>query len=263
MKSPSEMSRTARQLAVGWMSRVGHFVPPPLPPDFEPELAKTIREVRRYTMTSPRRIAALVDSVEYVIRGNVPGAFVECGVWRGGSMMAVALTLKRLGVTDRDLYLFDTFAGMPPPTEEDKFSAYDGYSPVKHWRKRQGDDVNTWHYVPAERVRETIESTGYDPARIHLVEGKVEETVPAAAPDRIALLRLDTDWYESTRHEMEHLFPRLEVGGALILDDYGHYEGARRAVDEYVAASRERLHLARVDYTGRVGIRQPSPSGSA
>ncbi len=260
MASFDEISRAPRQVAVGWLSRLGHFVPPPLPPDFSPELSQTIRQVRPYTMTSPRRIAALVDSVEYVVREDVPGALVECGVWRGGSMMAAALTLLRLGVRDRDLYLFDTFRGMPPPTEEDKFSAYDGYSPVKRWRRGQKEDLNTWHYVPVERVRATLESTGYDPARIHLVEGKVEDTIPGAAPDDIALLRLDTDWYESTRHEMQHLFPRLRVGGVLILDDYGHYEGARRAVDEYLAASNERLLLGRVDYTGRMAVRQPPRS---
>ena len=192
MKAPAEISRTARQLAVGWMSRVGHFVPPPLPPDFEPEVGRTIRDVRKYTMTSPRRIAALVDSVEYVIRHGVPGAFVECGVWRGGSMMAVALTLKRLGETDRDLYLFDTFARHAAAHARRTSSAYDGYSPVEaleeapaRGRERRGT------YVPAERVRETIESTGYAPERIHLVEGKVEETVPAGAPehDRAAAAR--------------------------------------------------------------------------
>ena len=254
MKSPAEISRAARQLAVGWMSRVGHFVPPPLPPDFEPEVGKTIREVRRYTMTSPRRIAALVDSVEYVVRHGVPGAFVECGVWRGGSMMAVALTLKRLGVTDRDLYLFDTFAGMPAPGAEDVPSPYDGYSPQKRWRRhtRLG---RQWAGVPVETVRERLESTGYPPERIHLVQGMVEETIPGRAPDEIALLRLDTDWYASTKHELEQLYPRLAVGGVLIIDDYGHYEGARRAVDEYFATAGEPVLLSRIDFTGRLVVK--------
>ena len=258
MTPPSSIGRGARQLGVGWLARAQWLLPPLLSPDFEPELEQTIRRVRRYTMTTPRRIAALCDSVEYVVEREIPGAFAECGVWRGGSMMAAALTLVRLGVTDRDLYLFDTFRGMPPPTEEDARSLYDGYSPVKHWRKRQkSEDVNTWHYVPAERVRATLEATGYPPERLHLVEGRVEDTIPGSAPDELALLRLDTDWYASTRHEMEHLYPLLSPGGALILDDYGHYEGARRAVDEYLAAAGERLLLTRVDYTGRVAVKPP------
>jgi O-methyltransferase len=99
-------------------------------------------------------------------------------------------------------------------------------------------------------------STGYPAERVHLVEGRVEDTLPAAAPEEIALLRLDTDWYESTKHELVHLYPRLSPGGVLILDDYGHYEGARRAVDEYFESAGGRPLLTRVDYTGRVGIKR-------
>jgi O-methyltransferase len=248
--------RAARQLAVGWLSRLGYFLPPLLSPDYGPELEQTIKRVRRYTMTSPRRIAALCDGVEHAVRAEVPGAVVECGVWKGGSMMAAALTLLRLGVSDRDLYLFDTFQGMPPPTREDVFSAYDGYSPMRHWRRRRREGgANAWHYVAADEVRAAVLSTGYPAERVHLVEGRVEDTLPAAAPDEIALLRLDTDWYESTRHELVHLYPRLSPGGVLILDDYGHYEGARRAVDEYFEAEGGRPLLGRIDYTGRIGVK--------
>jgi len=250
-----DVSRASRQLAVGWLARASYFLPALLPPDLDPEVARTIRQVRRYTMTTPQRIAALCDAVEHVVRRDVDGALVECGVWRGGSMMAAALTLLRLGVRDRDLYLFDTFRGMPPPTGKDRRSAYDGYSPMGHWQQRQKKDVNTWHYVPAERVRRTLESTGYPPSRLHLVEGLVEETIPQQAPDDIAVLRLDTDWYQSTQHEMEHLYPRLRPGGVLVLDDYGHYEGARQAVDEYFEEHGDRPMLARVDYTGRIGVK--------
>ncbi|MEA2438264.1 MAG: O-methyltransferase [Thermoleophilaceae bacterium] len=249
--------RAARQLATGWLSRLSYFLPPLLSPDYGPELERTIRRVRRYTMTTPRRIAALCDGVEHAVRTGVPGAVVECGVWKGGSMMAAALTLIRLGATDRDLYLFDTFQGMPPPTEEDAFSAYDGYSPMRHWRRRRRDGgANSWHYVPADEVRAAVLSTGYPAERVHLVEGRVEETLPTAAPGEIAVLRLDTDWYESTKHELVHLYPLLSPGGVLILDDYGHYEGARRAVDEYFDSAGGRPLLTRVDYTGRVGIKR-------
>jgi hypothetical protein len=253
------MTRAARQLATGWLARLGYFLPPLLSPDYGPELEHTIKAVRRHTMTTPRRIAALCDGVEHVVRSGVPGALVECGVWKGGSMMAAALTLLRLGASDRDLYLFDTFQGMPPPTEDDVFSAYDGYSPMRHWRRRAnrgGPAESSWHYVSAGEVRAALLSTGYPAERLHLVEGRVEETLPAGAPDGIALLRLDTDWYESTRHELETLYPRLSPGGVLVLDDYGHYEGARRAVDEYFDAHGGRPLLTRVDYTGRVGVKR-------
>jgi O-methyltransferase len=249
--------RAARQLVVGWMARLGYFLPPMLSPDYGPELEQTIKRVRRHTMTTPRRIAALCDGVEHVVRAGVPGAVVECGVWKGGSMMAAALTLMRLGATDRDLYLFDTFQGMPPPTEEDVFSAYDGYNPMRHWRRRRREGgTSSWHHVPSDEVRSAVLSTGYPADRVHLIEGRVEETLPDAAPAEIALLRLDTDWYESTKHELEHLYPRLSPGGVLILDDYGHYEGARRAVDEYFDAEGGRPLLSRIDYTGRIGVKR-------
>jgi hypothetical protein len=249
--------RASRQLATGWLARVGYFLPPLLSPDYEPELERTIRRVRKHTMTTPRRIAALCDSVDYAVRAEIPGAIVECGVWKGGSMMAAALTLLRLDAADRDLYLFDTFAGMPPPTEEDKFSAYDGYSPMRHWRRRKREDgLSSWHAIPAPDVRAALLSTGYPAERVHLVEGRVEDTLPEHAPAQIAVLRLDTDWYAGTKHELEHLYPRLSPGGALVLDDYGHYEGARRAVDEYFRAAGEQLLLSRIDYTGRVGVKR-------
>jgi O-methyltransferase len=249
-------ARATRQLATGWLARLSYFLPPLLSPDYEPELERVIKRVRKHTMTTPRRIAALCDSVEHAVRSGVPGAVVECGVWKGGSMMAAALTLLRLDAADRDLFLFDTFAGMPPPTDEDVFSAYDGYNPMRHWRRRQrSEGHNAWHYVPAEEVRAAVLSTGYPAERVHLVEGRVEDTLPAGAPGAIAVLRLDTDWYASTRHELEHLYPRLSAGGALILDDYGHYEGARRAVDEYFAEHGGRPLLSRIDYTGRVGVK--------
>ena len=116
--------------------------------------------------------------------------------------------------------------------------------------------MNAWHYVRAADVREALRSTGYPTERVHLVEGRVEETLPAAAPDPIALLRLDTDWYRSTKHELEHLYPRISPGGVVIIDDYGHYEGVRRAVDEYLESSGEALLLNRIDYTARVGVKR-------
>ena len=110
-----------------------------------------------------------------------------------------------------------------------------------------------------DRVRAAVESTGYPRERIHLVPGMVEDTLPAEAPEQVALLRLDTDWYASTKHELEQLYPRLTPGGVLIVNDYGHYEGARRAVDEHFAATGERVLLNRIDYTGRVAVERPAP----
>ena len=98
-------------------------------------------------------------------------------------------------------------------------------------------------------------STGYDIARTHFVAGDVEQTIPGVVPEQISLLRLDTDWYESTRHELKHLYPRLIRGGVLIIDDYGHWKGARQAVDEYLAETGAKLLLNRIDYTGRAAVK--------
>jgi O-methyltransferase len=222
------------------------------PVDFDERDADLCRRVGPYTMTTPPRIYALVRAVEYVVHRGIPGAFVECGVWRGGSMMAVALTLQRLNATDRDLYLFDTFAGMTAPTDAD----------VKPSGERAADlleaedaDSDVWAIASLDDVRETLLGTGYPAERIHFVEGPVEETLPDRAPAEIALLRLDTDWYASTKHELVHLYPRLRAGGVLILDDYGYWQGARRAVDEYVAEHELRLLLNRIDHTARIALK--------
>jgi hypothetical protein len=110
-------------------------------------------------------------------------------------------------------------------------------------------------YAPLDHVRDNMVRTGYPEQRIHFVKGRVEDTIPAGAPDTISLLRLDTDWYESTRHELTHLFPRLSRGGVVIIDDYGHWRGARRAVDEYFAQHGPSLLLHRIDYTARAAVK--------
>ena len=203
-------------------------------------------------MTTPPRIYALARAVEYVVHGRIPGALVECGVWRGGSMMAIALTLLRLGVSDRELYLYDTFEGMTEPGHED----------VKHTGERAADLLadpgQSARYQAAaalDDVHAAVLSVGYPEARIRFVKGRVEETLPEVAPDRIALLRLDTDWYSSTKHELVHLYPRLVSGGVLIIDDYAYWHGARKAVDEYVAENDLALLLNRVDYTARIAVK--------
>lgn len=222
------------------------------PMDFEDADIELCLRVAPYTMTTPARIYSLVRAVEYLSARAVPGAFVECGVWRGGSMMAVALTLLRLGVTDRDLYLYDTFTGMTAPTDEDVRRSGERAADLLAEESRSSD---IWAIAAIDDVREAVLSVGYPEERIHFVQGPVEETLPANAPAAIALLRLDTDWYSSTKHELVHLFPRLTSGGVLILDDYGYWQGARRAVDEYLAENGLRLLLNRIDNTARIALK--------
>ncbi len=204
-------------------------------------------------MTSPERLYALYQSVRYVIEAGIPGSFVECGVWKGGSVMMIALTLRALGVTDRDIVLFDTFTGMTPTGPED--IDFEGRH-ASEMLKRGGPDENVfWAKAAIEEVRGNLRLTGYDMARFRLVAGDVLKTIPVEAPQTIALLRLDTDWYESTRHELQHLFPLVVPRGVLIIDDYGHFRGARKAVDDYFADQPMRYLLNRIDYTGRVLVK--------
>jgi O-methyltransferase len=226
--------------------------PHAFPFDFDDADKELYRRVGPYTMTTPPRIYALVQAVEYVVARGIPGAIVECGVWRGGSMMAAALTLLRLGVTDRELYLYDTFAGMPPPSEADTTRSGERAADLL---AQEDENSHIWAIASLSDVRAAVLSVGYPEERIHFVEGLVEDMLPATAPEGIGLLRLDTDWYRSTKHELEQLYPRLAPGGVLIIDDYGHWEGARRAVDEYFAERHITLLLNRVDSTARIGVK--------
>lgn len=223
-----------------------------LPPDFDELTTRIFNTVNPYTMTSPERVAALVEAVRYVVANDIPGDFVECGVWRGGSSMAAALALKELGDVSRELWLYDTYEGMSAPTDEDVDIG--GQSADMKFSQRQlTDDSSEWCRSPIDDVRQNLESTGYPPDKVHFIKGKVQDTIPGDMPSGpVAILRLDTDWYESTRHEMQHLYPRLVRNGVLILDDYGYWQGARKAVDEYFGTHEIRPLMGRVDFAGRL-----------
>ncbi len=225
------------------------------PPDISETDAAIIRKVSDYTMTSTERQIALLDAVRHITTTGVPGCYVECGTWRGGSSMAAALELIRIGDTSRDLFLYDTFEGMSPPTDADRTVYGHGARELLNGSKPTLG-VDLWCWSPLEDVRRNMESTGYPKEKIHLVKGKIEDTVPELAPQEpIALLRLDTDWYESTKHELDHLYPLLSPGGIMIIDDYGHWQGARKAVDEWLSQQQPRPFLHRIDYTGRLLVK--------
>ncbi len=214
---------------------------------------KIINDVRPYTMTSEQRLAALCDAITYIVERGIPGDIVECGVWKGGSSMAAAERLASLNSTDRDIYLYDTFDGMSEPTEFDK-EINSGRTAADMMAATDKQDV-VWAYSGIEEVKTNLSKVSYPKEKIHLVQGKVEDTIPGTMPKAIAILRLDTDWYESTAHELKHLFPLLSPGGVLIIDDYGHWEGARKAVDEYFAQPGRSILFSRLDYTGRMAIK--------
>jgi O-methyltransferase len=225
-----------------------------LPADMEKDKVAIIQAVLPYTMTSPERIYGLISAVDYMVDKGLEGDVVECGVWRGGSMLAAAMRLKARGATQKNLWLFDTYEGMPEPTADD-FSKRSGGAQEKFEQLKTAEDASDWCRASLEDVQHNIRIANYPAGQIHFIKGKVEDTIPANIPEKIALLRLDTDWYASTKHELKHLFPRLVPGGVLIIDDYGHWEGCRKAVDEYFEGHKQKPLLVRVDYTGRMGIK--------
>jgi hypothetical protein len=228
------------------INKIGYDIVPTVSPDMGKEFIGIYEKCKPYTVTSIERMFSLYEAVKYVSRCGILGDIVECGVWKGGSSMLCALTLKELQDTNRNLYLYDTYAGMTDPTDKDV--NYKGEKAVK-------DEFNKWCSIPLENVEKVMDSTGYPKFNMFLVKGDVENTIPRGASKKIALLRLDTDFYASTYHEMVHLFPRLAAGGVLIIDDYGHFQGAKEAVDQYLRENNIKILLNRIDYTGRIGIK--------
>jgi hypothetical protein len=229
-----------------------------LPGAYDEELRTTVERVLPRTMTGPEKVASLIEATRYVVRNLIPGAVVECGVWRGGSMQAVAWTLLSLGDVERDLHLFDTFEGMPPPTADDTRETEDGVVSAEQLLATSDKNSRIWAIAGLSDVRQAMAETGYPAERVHFHPGLVEETTPGQAPDKIAILRLDTDWYSSTKHELDHLYERLSPGGVLILDDYGDWDGARKATDEWLTKTGESLFLAPMG-SGRIAVKPPAP----
>ena len=206
-----------------------------------------------FTMVPPGRSLALYKALEYIAEAKIEGDIVECGVWRGGQSMMAAHVFEGAGDTERTLWLYETFAGMSEPTELD-MQAKAGISADAEWKEAQRDTHNDWCYAPLEDVQRNMQSTGYPEEKIRYVQGKVEDTIPATLPSKIALLRLDTDWYESTKHELTHLFPLLVEGGVLVIDDYQFWAGAKKAVDEYLVEHKVRIALLDVN-GGKFGVK--------
>ena len=207
--------------------------------------------VGKCTMLSIQRLSGLVLGAKHIAKHGVVGDVVECGVAGGGSAIAVLRTLSRSDDI-RDVYLYDTYTGMPEPDEMDRKTrdathAKDLYAEKKNWNAYSQGKVT--HAI-------TQLCPTYPMDRIRFVQGMVEDTIPETAPDKIALLHLDTDFYASTKHTLTHLYPRLVPGGVLVLDDYGAWKGAQQAVDEYMAENDVKIFLAPTDYTQRIGIKE-------
>jgi O-methyltransferase len=232
--------RTLKRIA----RQIGFDVTALSPYDVEGYYFEINDRVEAFTMTSLSRVFSFIAASEYVSRLGINGAIVECGVWKGGSTMAALLALARRGDFSREVWLYDTFEGMVKPTEND--GEVDKQLFTSYAREDGGSD---WCRAELGEVITNIESCGY---QIKFVKGRVEDTIPRNLPDQISVLRLDTDWYESTRHELEYLYPLLSSGGILIIDDYGAFAGAKRAVQEFMVSQKLDVFLHRIDSTGRL-----------
>jgi len=250
------MNKYIKKAIIPLIRKCGYDLVEYLPTNYDELTFKIFDSIKDYTMTGIERINAVIEAVKYVEKNKISGVMVECGVWKGGSTMAMALTLKMLNSETRDIYLYDTFSGMNAPTDDD--IQYDGALAKKKFSETKlSESTSTWCTWSLDKVRENVFSTGYPKDKFHFIKGTVENTIPDNLPKEIALLRLDTDWYESTKHELTYLFPLLSPNGVIIIDDYGHWEGAKKAVDEYISENNLVLLLNRIDYTGRIGINSP------
>ena len=215
--------------------------------DLEDELFLEIyKEVKEFTMTSKTDLYALYTALEFLITNKIEGDLIECGVWKGGSSMFIAHYLVKKNLLNRKIYLYDTFSGMTTP------SAVDIDLNGIHANQKRSF---SWNPVSIQEVRDNMLTTEFPKENIILIEGDVKEVLPKAQHDKISLLRLDTDWYESTLIELKYLYPKLTLNGILILDDHGHWLGARKAAEEYFNQINEPILLSKINYSTRVAIK--------
>ena len=221
--------------------------------DYFIEIFPTISQYSIAAMEGGEPSWALYKSIEYIVKHQIPGDIVECGVWRGGAMLLAALALIHFGDTSRKIYLYDTFAGMPRPGEHD--CRWDGVSALPTWESYAAKGKTMGFGGTVEMVRHVLRTSHYPEENLVFVEGMVEDTIPATKPERISLLRLDTDFYDSTLHELTHLYPDLVSGGVLIIDDYGYFQGSRLATDKYIADHNLKILLNRINHTVRLAVK--------
>lgn len=200
------------------------------------DFSRLYRRVRTHTMCSNARLRGLYRGVQYILQNDIPGDFVECGSALGGSAALIALTLRQFGAI-RPLWLFDTFEGLPAPTMSDPdFEIADLFT---------GSCLGT-----LEEVHNLFDRLHVS-EQARFVKGLFQKTLPAAQVSQIALLHIDGDWYESVKVCLDNLYDKVVPGGIIQFDDYGYWQGARKAVDEFFAVRGIKAALTRLDYSGR------------
>lgn len=223
------------------------------------ELNSAEREIIKYvmnerlTMVSFERLCTTVMACKYALDQGIEGDFVECGVWRGGNAIAAAEIFK-LYKSNKSIWLFDTFKGMTAPTLSD-FRLSDGNAAKARYNSGLKETHNEWCYASIEDVRRNFMNRGLT-SNIIFVQGDVCQTLDReTVPNKICVLRLDTDWYDSTKKELDILYPKLSTGGCLIIDDYGHWSGSKKATDEYFQELKNRPFFQFTDRSGRAAVK--------
>ena len=216
---------------------------------------KMIKEITNLSMSTPANHWAIIQSIKHIKENNIEGELVECGVWKGGNLILFKKMLQKFDL-EKKIFAFDTFEGMPKPGKEDfDLKDINAENIYKNYKKK---DLK-WCYSNLDEVEKNVSDHFNDYKKsFNFIKGKVEETleIEKNLPQNISLLRLDTDFYESTKKELEILYPRLCKGGVLIIDDYGHWKGSKKAVDEYFSLEKNFLWLHRIDYASRLYIKQ-------
>ena len=218
-------------------------------PEIDEENKNLIEFINEYSLTPLIRRWTLIKSLHYINKKKVIGDIVECGIWRGGNLfLAKKIQDKYYKEIKRKLYGFDTFEGMPEPSIHDGAKVNKTYQNFKNknepWTKASLDDVKNF----SKKLFSDIDEFNF-------IKGKVEDTLRdnKNLPNKISLLRLDTDLYESTKVELNILYPLLVEKGILIIDDYGDFQGCRKAVDEYF--SDKNVLMISVDKSCRVIVK--------
>lgn len=226
------------------------------PAELGVEVIELINEVHSKILThsSKQRLYATALAIEYVKRKGLSGAFVECGIWKGGNALVAKKAADAIG-DSREFFLYDTYTGHLPPGERD-VSLENGTHAVEKYQTIV-ESSGSWGAVSVEEVKENFHSHGVSLKNVNFIAGDMMATLldPSLIPGRVSVLRLDTDWYEPTKLQLETFWPILEKGGVLLLDDYGHWAGSKAAVDEYFAENGIDVFLTFTDWSGRAAVK--------
>lgn len=213
-----------------------------------------INLISNYSMTPKIRIYNLLQALRYLKNKKILGDYVECGVWKGGNILLLKKFLETEDMYQRNIYAYDTFEGMTSPDEND-FEISNNNFATKLLEKDKNKKTNVWGICSLEEVKKNISINVKNLENIKFIKGPVENTLNENKniPEKISLLRLDTDWYQSTKKELEVLYEKVESGGVIIIDDYGHWGGSKKAVDEFFSNKFVWMHY--VDYACRLIIK--------